>query len=234
MKLLVASLLSAVLFGCAHPQPKETVEPVSQQWLEENAGTHNHDVLNCYSKRLKAGAKIEGELILEFTATDKGEMSDLKIAKSIDPEIDRCVYGEAKAWKYPWNVRKGGDDLQMRDTFHLKREDGVPRVSFEEIQIGDSHTAIHQVINDHIGEVRECYADRMKSHPAESVKIVLEWDIDEHGNVKAPHAKRSHDRDLEECLIAKLKTWKFPVPPKNMVSRVDFPFVFDSGGSANE
>jgi hypothetical protein len=124
--------------------------------------------------------------------------------------------------------------VQMRDTFHLKREEGVPRVSYEETQIGDSHAAIHQVIREHIGEVRECYSERLKDHPNASGKIVLEWDIDENGNVKAPHAKRSVDRDLEECLIAKLKTWKFPVPPKNMVSRVDFPFMFDSGNSNKE
>ena len=150
-------LIALLFVGCAHaPVPvKETAEPINEKWLEENAATHNHDVLNCYQQRLKSKPKLEGELHLEFLVSASGTMTDLKVTQSVDPEVDRCVVNEAKSWKFPWNIRKGvKEDVAIGDKFKLHFEGGQPRSEFEEAQQKVDKDDIRLVIKSHLGEIR--------------------------------------------------------------------------------
>jgi TonB family protein len=217
--------IAILLAGCAHKPVEQPPEPVNEKWLEENAAQHNHEVMACYQKRLKAKPKLTGEVDLEFTADTGGDIQEIKLSKSIDPEVDHCVLEAAKTWKFPWNVRRGSTEVGLRDKFKIFVEHGQPRSEFQELQLSDN---IRKVIRQHEKEVAECYESALKENPKLTGKVILSWDIDEGGVVRAPTVKQSLQQDVDMCLVGHLKTWKFEPPAKNMVQRVSYPFLFSS------
>jgi hypothetical protein len=218
-----------VLAACASKPPKapeKVVQPIDQKWLEETAAEHNHDVMNCYIARLKSKPGVQGELHLEFNVSPAGEMKDLKVTKSADIEVDKCVFAAAKAWKFPWNVRGSSFDQAMADQFKLYLEDGQPRTTFEERQIGMDKDAVRKVVQEHLKDVNGCYESRLRTSPGLVGKVVLDWEIWNNGFAHDIRVKKSLDATLDNCLVDKVKTWQFPIPPKGLTGRVDFPFTF--------
>lgn len=226
----VATLFVLLLAACATKPAKvlePEIKPVDEKWLQDNAALHNHDVMLCYQKRLKTKPGLQGELRLEFDVTSAGEIKGTKIAKSVDPEIDKCVFEAAKEWKFPWNVRGEMDDVPMADTFKLTIENGQPSSNFIESQTGMDKEQIRRAIREHLGEIRQCFDNRRREDPNVHGRLVLEWDVWSNGFAHDIRAKKPLDPKLDSCIIDKMKTWQFPLPPKGMVGRVSYPFVFD-------
>ena len=95
---------------------------------------------------------------------------------------------------------------------------------------GMDKEAIRRVIREHIREIRNCYETQLQTHPDLYGKLVLEWDIEEGGRVARCVAKSNSlgNDAVASCITSRLKTWKFPDPPKDMVGRVSYPFLFSS------
>lgn len=95
---------------------------------------------------------------------------------------------------------------------------------------GMDKEAIRRVIRDHIREIRNCYERELQRSPDLYGKIVLEWDIEEEGRVSRVVTKNNAlgNDAVANCIMGRLKMWKFPDPPKDQVGRVVFPFVFSS------
>ncbi len=95
---------------------------------------------------------------------------------------------------------------------------------------GMDKEAIRRVIREHIREIRSCYERELQRSPDLYGKIVLEWDIEEEGRVSRVVTKSNAlgNDNVANCIMARLKTWKFPDPPKDQVGRVVYPFVFSS------
>ncbi|MBX3021528.1 MAG: FHA domain-containing protein [Bdellovibrionales bacterium] len=99
-----------------------------------------------------------------------------------------------------------------------------------EFSAGMDKEAIRRVIREHIREIRSCYERELQRSPDLYGKIVLQWDIEEGGRVGHSMVKSNalgNDR-VANCILSRLRTWKFPDPPKDQIGRVDFPFVFSS------
>lgn len=95
---------------------------------------------------------------------------------------------------------------------------------------GMDKEAIRRVIREHLREIRNCYEQELQKSPDLYGKVVLEWDIEEEGRVSRVSTKSNalgNDR-VANCIMSRLKMWKFPDPPKDQVGRVIFPFVFSS------
>ena len=56
--------------------------------------------------------------------------------------------------------------------------------------------------------------------------------IDPAGAVTEAHTQEStlHDRTVESCVAAKIKTWRFPIPKGGGEVFVTYPFIFTPGG----
>jgi predicted component of type VI protein secretion system len=95
---------------------------------------------------------------------------------------------------------------------------------------GMDKEAIRRVIREHIREIRSCYEKELQRSPDLYGKIVLEWDIEEEGRVSRVVTKSNAlgNDNVANCIMSRLKMWKFPDPPKDQVGRVIFPFVFSS------
>jgi len=95
---------------------------------------------------------------------------------------------------------------------------------------GMDREAIRRVIRDHIREIRNCYERELQRSPDLYGKLVLEWDIEEGGRVSRCVVKSNAlgNEAVANCIASRLRQWKFPDPPKDVVGRVSYPFVFSS------
>ena len=95
---------------------------------------------------------------------------------------------------------------------------------------GMDKEAIRRVIREHIREIRSCYERQLQSNPDLYGKLVIQWDIEEAGRVTRTEVKSNAlgNDAVAQCIMSRLKTWKFPDPPQGVVGRVVYPFVFSS------
>ncbi|MFO0598527.1 MAG: AgmX/PglI C-terminal domain-containing protein [Myxococcaceae bacterium] len=91
--------------------------------------------------------------------------------------------------------------------------------------------AVAKVINSHLHEVSSCYERALLKTPGLAGKIVLEWQITTAGAVGYAKTKSSSMQSpaVESCIIASLKTWRFP-PAKGAGVVITYPFMFNSVG----
>lgn len=91
--------------------------------------------------------------------------------------------------------------------------------------------AVAKAINAHLHEVSSCYERALLKEPGLAGKIVLEWQITTAGSVGFAKTKSSTMRSsaVEQCILASLKTWRFP-PAKGAGVVITYPFMFNSVG----
>lgn len=92
-----------------------------------------------------------------------------------------------------------------------------------------SKEEIQKVINQHIGEIQYCYEKQLRTQPGLSGRVVLDWTVNLQGKVTVVKIAQSTlaSSDATNCMMTKLKSWKFPNPRGGAVSIV-FPFVFNT------
>lgn len=91
--------------------------------------------------------------------------------------------------------------------------------------------AVAKVINSHLHEVSSCYERALLKTPGLAGKIVLEWQITTTGSVGFAKTKSStmQSAAVESCILASLKTWRFPAA-KGAGVVITYPFMFNSVG----
>lgn len=90
---------------------------------------------------------------------------------------------------------------------------------------------IRLTIKNHLGEVRRCYNDGLKKTPDAKGKVVVDFEIDDHGRVIKSGVNESsttlRDREIQSCITGKVVTWKFPPADKGKTVAVNYPFMLD-------
>jgi hypothetical protein len=91
---------------------------------------------------------------------------------------------------------------------------------------------IRKVVHEHRAQIRTCYETQLTTRPNLAGKLVSAWTIDPAGAVTEAHTQEStlHDRNVETCVAAKIKTWRFPIPKGGGEVFVTYPFIFTPGG----
>lgn len=89
--------------------------------------------------------------------------------------------------------------------------------------------AIRRVVKANQNQLKACYERALNRDPGLYGKIVLEWVIGAGGHVDSAKVKSSTmgSSEVEQCCVARLKTWRFPDPPKNQEAVVSYPFTFN-------
>ena len=89
---------------------------------------------------------------------------------------------------------------------------------------------VARVIHSHMNEIRYCYESGILKDPTIAGKLMVDFKINASGIV--PNAGVSeaslHDLQVTQCLLGKLKSWKFPQPRGGVVVAVSYPFIFKS------
>ena len=103
-----------------------------------------------------------------------------------------------------------------------------PVISEAEVEGGLDQSEIDQVIQRHQGQLRFCYEQGLQASAKLSGRVTVHFIIGGVGNVnEADIAGTSmHSNPVESCVLAKLKSWKFPTPRNGVLVKVNYPFNF--------
>ena len=103
-----------------------------------------------------------------------------------------------------------------------------PVVSEADVEGGLDQSEIDQVIQRHQGELRFCYEQGLQATSNLSGRVTVHFIIGGVGHVnEADVAGTSmHSSPVENCVLAKLKSWKFPTPRNGVLVKVNYPFNF--------
>lgn len=83
--------------------------------------------------------------------------------------------------------------------------------------------------------IQECYLKHLeKKEAVSSGKVQVDWQIDPSGDTLSPQVVISTlgDKDLDECILGKVKTFKFPPPPSDKPVYTTFTYVFRKEGES--
>jgi hypothetical protein len=90
--------------------------------------------------------------------------------------------------------------------------------------------AIRRVVQANLKQIKACYEKGLNKDPSLYGKIVIQWTIGSGGRVLEAGIKNTtmNSSEVENCAVARLRTWRFPEPPAGEVAVVSYPFVFQA------
>jgi TonB family protein len=105
-------------------------------------------------------------------------------------------------------------------------------VGASSVEEGLTKDEVGEVIHRHLSEVRYCYESAMLRTPDIEGKLIVNFTIGGPGNVKSSEVKNSTlpDPRLDDCIIRRLNTWKFPNTKGGVDVAVSYPFIFKTLG----
>ena len=108
----------------------------------------------------------------------------------------------------------------------------VPLGAEASVAKGLDKDQIAAVINRNLGQVRFCYEQGLQSNAALNGRVVAGFTIGGNGLVKVADVENTtlNSKAVEDCLIMRLKSWKFPLPEGGVDVKVSFPFVLRRTG----
>jgi hypothetical protein len=90
--------------------------------------------------------------------------------------------------------------------------------------------AIRRVLKANERTIKSCYERQLNRKPDLFGKLVLTWDIAEGGRALNVHVGSNElgNAEVANCIMDKLKNWKFPDPPANQTVEVSYPWFFSN------
>ncbi|MHB8872679.1 MAG: TonB family protein [Myxococcaceae bacterium] len=97
---------------------------------------------------------------------------------------------------------------------------------------GLSKDVIAKVIKRHQNEIKFCYEQELQKTPDLSGKVAVLFTIDPTGTVNEANVSESSlgSNTAEQCMLARIRRWKFPEPQGGGVVTVTFPWIFKPAG----
>lgn len=91
---------------------------------------------------------------------------------------------------------------------------------------------IAAVINRNLGQVRFCYEQGLQGSPDLNGRVAVDFVIGGNGAVKTASVANTslNSKLVEDCILLRLKSWKFPLPQGGVDVKVSYPFVLRRTG----
>jgi TonB family protein len=88
--------------------------------------------------------------------------------------------------------------------------------------------AVRRVVRANIKEIQFCYERQLQGNKSLEGKVLIEWEIGAQGAVLTTKLLKTSvsNAAVENCVMTRIKSWKFPEPPPNTVAVVQYPFNF--------
>lgn len=95
---------------------------------------------------------------------------------------------------------------------------------------GLDKSVIAAIVREHLGQIKHCYERQLLVDPNLFGKVIAHWSINGSGLVDETSVKKSTmgSAAVENCVLAKIRTWKFPKPKGGGKVIVSYPFLFKS------
>lgn len=108
----------------------------------------------------------------------------------------------------------------------------IPLGTEASVAKGLDRDQIAAVINRNQGQVRFCYEQGLQSDPALNGRVAVDFTIGGNGLVKEAHIQSTtlNAKSVEDCLVMRLKSWKFPLPDGGVDVKVSYPFNLRRSG----
>jgi TonB family protein len=92
---------------------------------------------------------------------------------------------------------------------------------------------IAKVIRRHQNEIKYCYESELNKNPALAGKVAVAFTIDPAGSVADASVSETTlgSSAAEQCMISRIRRWKFPEPKGGGVVNVTYPWLFSPSGS---
>jgi hypothetical protein len=91
---------------------------------------------------------------------------------------------------------------------------------------------INDVINRNIGQVRFCYEQGLQGDPGLNGRVAVNFTIGGNGQVMLAGIGNTtlNSKLVEDCIVMRLRSWKFPLPEGGSEVKVSYPFVLRRTG----
>ncbi|MCC7403267.1 MAG: AgmX/PglI C-terminal domain-containing protein [Bdellovibrionales bacterium] len=95
------------------------------------------------------------------------------------------------------------------------------------IQGGLDRDMIAAVIQKNMGQIRFCYEQGLQGDPKLAGRVAVDFVIDGNGLVKIAGIGSTtlNSKSVEDCILLRLKSWKFPLPEGGVDVKVSYPFM---------
>jgi TonB family protein len=95
---------------------------------------------------------------------------------------------------------------------------------------------IAKVIRRHQNEIKYCYESELNKNPSLAGKVAVAFTIDPTGAVAEANVTEStlNNSTAENCMLSRIRRWKFPEPKGGGVVAVTYPWLFSPSGSEGE
>ena len=113
--------------------------------------------------------------------------------------------------------------IQGQGTSHVSLD-----VGNSQVEEGLTKDEVGEVIHKHLSEVRYCYESAILRTPGIEGRLIVNFTIGGSGMIKASEIKSSNlpDPRLDDCILRRLVTWKFPQTKGGIDVAVTYPFIF--------
>lgn len=100
------------------------------------------------------------------------------------------------------------------------------------VESGLDKDQIAAVINRNLGQVRFCYEQGLQGNPNLSGRVAVDFTISPSGMVSSAQIANTtiNSKMIEDCIVLRLKTWKFPLPQGGASVKVSYPFNLKRAG----
>lgn len=114
--------------------------------------------------------------------------------------------GALRPHTHPFRVLQG----------HVTVVDALPR------------SVIEKVIRAHQSEIKYCYDTELQKNPKLAGKVAAAWVIGPNGSVETASVAETllNNDSMEQCMIDRIKHWRFPEPRGGGEVRVTYPWIF--------
>jgi TonB family protein len=130
---------------------------------------------------------------------------------------------------------KGGGSGDYKDGSAL----GTGNVGNGEVALEDAESVVEggldrdviaAIIKEHLGQIRYCYERQLAADADLYGKIKVKFNIGADGSVETQSIGQSTLKSamVEECILRRIATWKFPKPKGGTKVMVSYPFLFKS------
>lgn len=101
------------------------------------------------------------------------------------------------------------------------------------VEGGLDRDAIAAVVQRNMGQIRFCYEQGLQLEPALAGRVVASWTINSQGAVIDPGIANTtlKSKTVEDCIMMRLRSWKFPLPQGGVSVKVSYPFMLKRVGS---
>lgn len=100
------------------------------------------------------------------------------------------------------------------------------------METGLDRDQIAAVVNRNMGQVRFCYEQGLQGNPSLNGRVAIDFTISGTGTVSAASVGNTtlNSKMIEDCIVMRLKTWKFPLPQGGVNVKVSYPFNLKRAG----